>query len=283
MRLRLSMLFSLLLGVAAVAPAGAEGGAAAPDPAYMAALVAAAQDDGRLLPDFYRINPGLDDDTLYAVQHALVARRIEAGDTVLGYKGGFVPRAPVGGVLLAAGRLEDGATVSARDYRRLVVEAEIAFRFCADVDRRLADVAALKGVVCEIAPAMEVADAALADFAAVRADFRHLRQALLPLNVAYRHVMIGAARDAAMFDLGRLAVTTRADNKVIGERSLEDYDELWPKVLWVVNEFVLARGYTVAAGQVIIPGNLTGIHAAGAGGYAIDFGPLGKLELTVAP
>ena len=79
-----------------------------------------------------------------AVQAALVRSRLAAGDQIAGYKGGFIPAAPVGGVLGASGMLTDGSKIRASDFRLLIVEAEIAFRFCAAVSQPLADIAALQ-------------------------------------------------------------------------------------------------------------------------------------------
>ena len=253
------------------------------DAAYAGNLAFEAQQSGQWLPDFYRLNPQLNEEQLYAVQAALVRSRLAAGDQIAGYKGGFIPAAPVGGVLGASGMLADGSKIRARDFRLLIVEAEIAFRFCAAVSQPLADIAALQEVVCEIMPAMEIADGALRDFATVRKDFTHLRSALIALNVAAKHVLLGAPAPASTIDFSTLEVATRANGEIIGRRDLDKPSNLWANVLWVVNEFVLKRGYTIDAGHIIIPGNLTGIHAAAPGRYEIDYGPLGRLSLAVDP
>lgn len=276
MNARRWLIVALLGWVAAVAAAEPVA-----DTGYMGDLVFAAKQRGATLPDFYRINPALDDDALYAVQRHYVARQIADGDSIAGFKSGFVPRAGVGGVVLARGLLPPGSPIAVNRFQRLIVEAEIAFRFCAPVQAPLADVAALKAVVCELAPAFEIADGALPDFAALRSDFTHLRAALIPLNIAYTHLLVGAAVNAADVRVDDLAVTIHHNGTEIGRRAAGI--DLWANVLWAVNHFVLARGYTLAPGQLVIPGNLTGIHAGKAGHYEADYGALGTLRLEVAP
>lgn len=250
---------------------------------YMGHLVYEAKRAGRLYPDFYRINPGLGDRHLYAVQKNYVQRQLAEGDSIAGFKGGFIPQAPVGGVVLGAGVLRSGTTTRLADFRLLVIEAEFAFRFCAAVNTPLVDVAALKKAVCEIAPALEVADGALPDFAEVKADFVHLRKALIPLNVAYSKVVFGDPVATVGLDLDSIPVSMSHNGVEIGVRDLDQVADLWSKVLWIVNDFALAEGYPIRAGHFIIPGNQTGIHIGMAGHYRANFGALGQVELQVAP
>ena len=256
---------------------------AAPDAEYMASLVHAAARDGRDFPDFHRINPHLDEAQLYMVQKHYVALRVADGVAVSGFKGGFVPRAPVGGVLFDDGALAPGASIRAQDYRRLVIEAEIAFNFCRAVDAPLADIASLREAVCTVAPALEVVAAAFADFAALRQDFNHLRRALIPTSVGAWQYVLGAPVPAADAELAALPVRMTHDGETLGQRKLETAPDLWQALLWVVNDFVLREGYGIAPGQFIIPGNLTGIHVGEPGEWQADFGALGTLELTVTP
>jgi 2-keto-4-pentenoate hydratase len=128
---------------------------------------------------------------------------------------------------------------------------------------------------------MEVADGALADFGKIKADLKHLRNALLPVNVAFAHVLLGQPLPAQSIDPAQIAVSMALNGRVIGERKLDPPIDLWANVLWIVNHFILEQGYTIARGQVIIPGNLTGIHVGEAGRYEADFGALGSVELEV--
>lgn len=248
---------------------------------YMAVLQREARAARRPYPDFARIDPALDDAMLYAVQHRFVAGDLADGQVIGGFKGGFFPSAPLGGVLFRAGFVADGARVDPQEYVSLLIEAEIGFEFCAPVSAPLADVAALQAVVCRLRPVVELPDAAVHDLDLLKQDPLRLRRALIPNNVATRTVLLGAPIKAGTVDPADVDVVARHDGVVIGRRAAAPRPDLWQAVLWVVNDFVLRHGYTLVAGQIIIPGNLTGLHPGQPGHYAFDFGGLGKVEFTV--
>ena len=251
------------------------------DAVYAADLMWQAKQRGDYLPDIYRLHPSLSETELYAIQRHYVGRHLaEPGAGIAGFKGGFIPAAPVGGVLYSQGLLRDPATVALADFTLLIVEAEIGFKFCSDVAEPLADVEALKRNVCGLLPVIEIADGAIADFAAVKRDFKHLRATLISMNVASSHILIGEQRSTDI-DIDTLAVTMTSDGVPIGQRDPTRPSNLWRNTLWVVNDYVLRQGYRIAAQHIVIPGNLTGIHAAKAGEYAADFGELGKVTLHV--
>ena len=108
------------MGLASAAPT-------APDLDYMARLVFDAAAQRQLFPDFGRINPALDMDALYGVQQRYVAARVAAGERIGGFKGGFIPQLPIGGVLFAGGLKVQPREIHRKDYHSLLVEAEIGF------------------------------------------------------------------------------------------------------------------------------------------------------------
>ena len=255
-----------------------------PDTTYMASLLMAAEKSKGLLPDLLRINPQLDETTLYEVQKKYVALRTEQGEKITGYKGGFVPKASVGGVLFSHGLLSGSPTIKRGDFRSLLVEAEMAFRFCEPVIQPLADVAALRRVVCKVHAAIELPDVALPDMGALRKNFPHLRKLLIPTNVAAAYVLLGPERDPGTIDLNRLTVKVSHNGEEIGSRDGSTAQgDLWQNVLWVVNDFVLKHSYTIDSGHIIIPGNLTGLHPGKPGDYRADYGDLGMINFKVAP
>jgi 2-keto-4-pentenoate hydratase len=249
---------------------------------YMARLMIEAQAAHHSYPDLARMNPALDDAALYAVQRALVAKTLASGRTVGGYKGGLIPLAPVGGVLFQQGLITGSPRIESTTYVSLLIEAEIAFVFCAKVDAILKDVAALRKVVCKFRPAIELPDAAVHDLAALKTDLPRLRRALIPNNMATKQVLLGAERSADSVDVDTLVVSTRHGTQTIGVRDLtKPHESLWRNVLWIVNEFVLKQGYEIAPGHIIIPGNLTGLHPGLPGKYHVDYGALGVVDFEV--
>jgi 2-keto-4-pentenoate hydratase len=263
-----------------VTPVGAA--PTAPDLDYMARLVIDAAAQRKPFPDFVRINPSLDMESLYGVQQRYVASRVAAGERIGGYKGGFIPQLPIGGVLFAAGLKEQVREVRRGDFHSLLVEAEIAFEICAPVTAPLVDVAAVKAVVCRLRPAVELPDAAVPDLAALKQDLPHLARVLVPTDIATRDVALGAPVATEAVDLAAVRVLATHDGKMLGERAAGPANlALWESVRWIVNEFALARGYRGEAGHLVMPGNLTGLHAGAPGHYRIDYGPLGSVEFDI--
>ena len=251
------------------------------DSAYFGRLLFEAKQRNDWLPDIQRINPELNEATLYAIQKQYVKARLAGGETIGGFKGGFIPKAPVGGILYGGKRILHGEPqLLLEDFKLLIVEAEIGFRFCQPVTEALISVEALKAVVCEIMPVIEIADGAIADFGTVKKDFNHLRNTLISINVASSHTLLGQSHSPDV-NLDRLAVSIEHNGEQIGSRDTDQPFEFWQNVLLIVNEFVLKNGYEIQPGQFIIGGNLTGIHPAKVGSYRASFGSLGTLSLEV--
>ena len=257
-------------------------GTEVPSPAMLAARLHAAASAQHVFPELAQEYPALDDAGLFAIQDVFVKDMVADGANIGGFKGGFIPVAPVGGVLFEDGFVDSPARLDSRDFVALLIEAEIGFEFCAPVTAPLADVAALRAKVCRLRPAVELPDAALADLEALKADLPRLRRALIPPNMATRKLLLGTPVPADTVDVNSVPVRTLRDGAVIGERKPgAPVPDLWESVRWIVNEHALARGYTIAAGHLIIPGNLTGLHAGTPGRYEVDYGPLGKVSVEV--
>lgn len=273
---------TLLAGLALTATAHADSGTKAPDLDYLARLITEAADARHPFPELARINPALDMEALYGVQARYVQSRLGRGERIGGFKGGFIPQHPIGGVLFADGLRERPAEVKRDEFHLLLVEAEIAFELCAPVRAPLPDVSAVKAVVCRLRPAVELPDAALHDLADLKQDLPRLARALVPNDIATRDVALGTAVDAGDIDLSQVAVTARHDGTLLGERKASPANEdLWEAVRWIVNEFALARGYAVEAGHIVMPGNLTGLHPGAPGEWRIDYGPLGAVSFRI--
>ena len=72
------------------------------------------------------------------------------------------------------------------------------------------------------------------------------------------------------------------DGEEIGSRpGATSSDDIWQRVLWTINEFVIPNGYEIRPEHVIIPGALTGLHPGKPGNYVIDYAGLGKIEFEV--
>ena len=100
--------------------------------------------------------------------------------------------------------------------------------------------------------------------------------------MAVAKVLIGEPMEPDAIDLNRLDVSVSHDGSQIGFRDGETSSgDIWSRVLWTINEFVIAEGYALEPHHIIIPGALTGLHPGNLGAYDIDYGALGRIRFTV--
>ncbi|HCU90224.1 MAG TPA: hypothetical protein DGR97_09780 [Gammaproteobacteria bacterium] len=253
-----------------------------PDVHYIAKLFSTAQKSSAYFPDIIKINPYLEESLLYEIQKRFVALKVEDGSSIAGYKGGFIPKAPIGGVLFSNGMLRGLETIKRANFQSLLIEAEIAFKFCQSISAPISNIAALKSSTCSVSPAVELPDAAFRNLDQLKQDVIHLRRLLIPTNVAASHLLLGDGMEPDAVDLDRLDIKVDLNNTQIGFREgMDSNNNIWAQVLWVINDFVIANGYTITPDQVIIPGSLTGLHPGRTGNYRVDYGALGTIEFEV--
>ncbi len=142
-----------------------------PDIAGIAEKLGAAADDATAIPQL-AAETGLDVDAAYAVQTALVQRRLDRGERLVGLKMGLTSKAKLaqGGVdeviwgrLTDVMRVPDGGGVDVGDFIHPRVEPEVAFLL-----DRLPDpgepVGSFTRAVRAVAPAIELIDSRYANF-----------------------------------------------------------------------------------------------------------------------
>ncbi|MGY1725149.1 2-keto-4-pentenoate hydratase [Blastococcus sp. SYSU DS0533] len=197
-----------------------------------------------------------DVDAAYAVQEALVARRLDRGARQVGWKLGFTSLAKMAqmgvsdvivGRLTSDMHVPDGGAV---DLSRLIhprVEPEVAYRLARDVspdDDLLAAVDA-------VAPALEIIDSRYRDFRFTLAD-------VVADNTSAAGFAIGpwtALRDAG--ELGGLPVALSVDGEV-AETGTTDAILGHPlEALPALAGMARRRGFRLRAGQVILAGAAT--------------------------
>lgn len=253
-----------------------------PDLDYIAELLSNADRTHTPFLDILRINPILSERALYGIQKRFVALKRKQGATIAGYKGGFVPQAPIGGVLFKFGLLTGSPTIDRSNFQNLLVEAEIGFRLCHARLLPFKNIEELKQATCGVFPAIELPDAAFSNLGELRKDFSHLRRLLIPTNMASSHLLIGNSVSPLGIDLDRLDVRVTHNDTQLGFRDgRKSSDDIWLRVLWTVNRFVLQHGYRLEPEHIIIPGALTGLHPGKPGHYHIDYGSLGTVEFDV--
>lgn len=202
--------------------------------------------------------PDLDLDLAYRVQDALVARRVGAGERVVGAKLGLTSRAKqeamgvheplyawlTDAMVLPGDRLALDALIHPR------VEPEIAFVLGADLVGPGVTAADALAATAEVCGALEVIDSRYADFRFTLPD-------VVADNASAARVLLGAERVAAPDDLAREECVLEVDGQVVatvtGAAVLGDPAEA---VALLANDLG-RRGRRLEAGWVVLSGALT--------------------------
>ena len=230
--------------------------------------------------------PGLDEAGAYLVQRAYVNLRL-ADDRVAGFKVGATAEPmrvalgldrPLTGVLLASGAVEPGALVPVTDFRRLLIETEVAFRAAAAIDAPVADVETLQGAFPGCLPAFELAETGF--FGAGRSAGVDLISA----NAACGRFVPGPACSSLAVDPEQVTVVLYRDDDLVYEAAASEtlHGSPWQSLLWLVNRMV-EQGYRIEPGAIFLTGALGPPQPAAAGRYRAEFGPLGVVEFDLTP
>lgn len=188
----------------------------------------------------------------------------------------FGVKQPITAVLPGGSELkkqEDGYHVKLRAYRQPLAEVEIGYRFAQRIQSPLADVQALKAVVSEVMPVIE-----LPDLAHANPDKKFTVLDIVASNAGARHFIAGPARAPSVIDPNSIAVTLYRDGDVVTQGSGRDaLGDQWQALLFLVNR-TLASGWTIERGQVLITGALGKAAPLQKGIYVADYGRLGRIE-----
>jgi 2-oxo-hept-3-ene-1,7-dioate hydratase len=229
-------------------------------------------------------------DDAYAIQSALIARKLAAGRRVIGWKIGLTSRAmqsqlgidtPDSGVLLDDMEFACGATVPAGRFIEPRVEAEIAFFTRAPLrgtQVTRADVLQATGAVI---PALEILDTRILRRNPVTGRARSIIETVAD-NAANAGIVLGTARHAAdAFDLRRVGVILKRDG-VVEETGLGAgvLDDPVTGIVWLVHRLA-AYGQGIEAGQVVLSGSfIRAVEAPPGSRFSADFGTFGTVSVA---
>ena len=226
----------------------------------------------------------------YAIQGQYVGRRAESLGPVSGYKIALTTptmRALVGmddavaGDMLETTIRRGNARVSATDYRRLLVEFEVAFELGEDVPVIDAPytAASIAPRIAAAMPSIEMVDDRDADYAILKAH-----PLMLTADNAWNEgAVLGAAlRDWNGIDLAALRGVASINGETVGEgQGREVMGNPLEALAWLANNLA-TRGLGLWRGDVVTTGSLVASKAPKAGDRVRwDAGPLGAVELEV--
>ncbi|GAB4361513.1 MAG: 2-oxo-hepta-3-ene-1,7-dioic acid hydratase [Oricola sp.] len=233
-------------------------------------------------------HPRMDMDDAYAVQAALVRRKLEAGRRMIGWKIGLTSKAmqyalnidiPDSGVLLDDMMFENGATVPAGRFIQPRIEAEIAFGMnapLAGADVTRDDVLAATGWV---APALEILDTRILRNDPETGRTRGICDTISD-NAANAGIVLGDDRHAVdAFDLRWVGAIVSRNGEVeetgLGAGVLNDPVT---GIVWLAHRMA-AYGQAIEAGQVILSGSfIRPVECPSGSRIRADFGPFGTVS-----
>jgi len=234
-------------------------------------------------------HPQMTMDHAYAVQAALVERKIASGRRVVGWKIGLTSRAmqmalnidiPDSGVLLDDMVFENGATVAADRFIQPRIEAEIAFVFKDDLvaeNVTLLDVLNATDYIC---PALEILDTRILRVDPATGQTRNVNDTISD-NAANAGIVMGGnpVRPDAV-DMRRVgAIVSR--NAQVEETGLGAGVLNHPAqgIVWLANRLA-TYGESIKRGEVVISGSfIRPIEAPSGSTISADFGELGSVSV----
>lgn len=251
-----------------------------------------AEQTGRQIGLLSHRYPGMTMDDAYAVQAALVARKMAAGHRRIGWKIGLTSRAmqdalkigtPDSGVLLDDMLFATGGTVPAGRFIQPRIEAEIAFVMkapLAGADCTRADVIAATD---HVMPALEILDTRILRSDPDTGQPRIITDTISD-NAANAGIVTGTRRRALdAVDLRWVGAILSRDGIVeetgLGAGVLNDPVT---SVLWLARRMA-DYGQSISPGDIVLSGSFTRPVEAPAGtAIDADYGPLGTIEIKFA-
>ncbi|MCW5251295.1 MULTISPECIES: 2-keto-4-pentenoate hydratase [unclassified Streptomyces] len=227
---------------------------------------------------------GLDLPTAYRVQDALVRRKVESGERVVGVKLGLTSRAkqqrmgidsPLTAWLTDAMMLPEGAPVPLHELIHPRVEPEIAFlmgeRLCGPGVTATSALAAVRSVHA----GFEVIDSRFADFAFALPDV------VADNASSARFVVGGPGLPPRDLDLAREACDLGSDGRVIDSATGAAVQGHPAEALALAANSLGARGIAIEEGWLVLSGGLTdAVPLVPEQEISAEFAHLGTLRLT---
>lgn len=251
-----------------------------------------AEATGRQIGLLSLAHPGMTMDDAYAVQKALVARRLAAGGHVIGWKIGLTSKAmqaalnidiPDSGVLTDDMAFDSGAVVPRGRFIQPRVEAEIAFVMKAPLAGETVTRADVIAATDHVAPALEILDTRILRADPATGQTRKIFDTIAD-NAANAGIVMGAQRHAVdAVDLRWVGAILTRDDEVeetgLGAGVLNDPVEA---VVWLARRMAM-YGQRIEAGQVILSGSfIRPVECPPGSRIAADFGAFGQVSVDFA-
>ncbi len=250
---------------------------------HLSHAIASAQRNGEPIPLVSLVVQGVSIDEAYTIQKHYVSKwrkkeaisGFKAGLTSVSMQQKFGVAEPVSGVLFASGQRNPSAQIHIEEYQQLMIEMEIGFVMKEALTQPVPDKVSLRDRVNFVVPVIELPDLGFQDVKMLTA------KSIIAANVGSRQYIVGAHHATNIMDSNGIHAMLYCDGERVGEgESTDAMGDPWDALLWLVNT-VIAQGYTIVQGQVLITGAMGPMLPGKTGVYTADYGPLGTLSFTV--
>lgn len=248
----------------------------------IAEILIAGERDRTTVPQFSAADPDIPVATAYLAQRAFVQSKIDAGDSLVGYKLGLTSRnkqramgvdAPLYGRVTSSMLATYGEPIDLGRFIHPRVESEIAFLLARDVAAP-ATVASVLAATEVVFGAVDVLDSRYADFTFTLSD-------VVADNASAGAFYLGPiARRPEELDLRLLGCVVRVDGDVaMTACGAAVMGHPAAAVAWLVNQLA-EQGETLRAGQLVFSGGVTAPVPVVRGRSAtFEFDGLGAIEV----
>lgn len=229
--------------------------------------------------------PDLTFDQAYEIQAQVVALEVEKRGGQVGYKVAMTGEAaqkkfgvsePTYGVLMKDMMLEPGVSLKTSDFKKLLIEVEIALIIGRDITGPLADLDEARAAVEAAAPAIELPEMRMADPASAKAV-----DVVADMANACR-VILGPKADLKdLADINQVKIKLLKDGQLVNEGQATDSSGDQFKTLMWLAEAVTSRGGQIKKGQVIITGAMGQLLPGEPGQYQAEYGSFGQIDFTL--
>lgn len=225
-------------------------------------------------------------ETAYRHQRRAVLEALD-GRSPAGFKAGltsvagqqrFNLREPIVGVLWPDSALSfdgDKAVIKHADFRKPMLEMELAFRVNTLIPEPLADVSEVQYVVSEVMPALEIPDLGFDSTVGLTGE------AIVAANAGARAFLLGPALDPETVDINAVRARLRLDGSTLQRGdATQVMGNQWKALFWLINTLV-EQGWVIQPGQVLLTGAMGDMIPLEKGVYEAHFNGLGHLRLQV--
>lgn len=236
-------------------------------------------------------HPAMTMEDAYAVQKAWVARKLEAGRRVIGWKIGLTSKAmqsalnidiPDSGVLFDDMLFDDGATVPKGRFIQPRIEAEIAFVMKASLQGKV-DIEEVLAATDHVVPALEILDTRVLRVDPQTKKARTIVDTIAD-NAANAGIVLGRQKfDPRGVDLRRMgAIVSRNDEVEETGLGAGVLDHPARGIVWLA-ERLAQYGDALKPGEIVLSGSFVRpIEARPGDTIAADFGNHGSVGCSFA-